>query len=226
MKERTLWYSSVAWFVRVIVFRLLGGLRVTGYENVPKEGPLLVAPVHMSFLDPPLIGCCSPRALRFMAKKELFRWPHGPLIRSLGAFPVDRGGADTSAIRLAIEQLKAGRAVLVFPEGTRNDGQEMLAIQSGIGMLAKRSKARVLPVGISGTQVMWPRGSKKLRRTRLRVHFAPSFTWEDVASDDRDAFARHLEAKIQAACAEAGHTIRTASRTSGQPSSHPDQTTS
>ena len=98
------------------------GFRLTavGVERIPREGPLLLAANHLSMLDPALIGCMVPRELDYMAKRELFRVPgFGGLIRRLNAHPVDRSGSDSAALRLALRLLNAGRALLVFPEGTR-----------------------------------------------------------------------------------------------------------
>ncbi|HTA38043.1 MAG TPA: lysophospholipid acyltransferase family protein, partial [Candidatus Acidoferrales bacterium] len=95
--------------------------RATGVENVPKTGPLIIACNHMSYLDPPGMGCFVPRRISYMAKKELFDIPIlGPAIAAVGAYPVDRKGSARSAIKKSLEVLKAGGAVGIFPEGTRN----------------------------------------------------------------------------------------------------------
>ena len=95
-------------------------LSAVGTERVPRDGALLLASNHSSLLDPPLIGCVLPRELDYLAKTELFRIPgFGALIRRLNAHPVDRSGSDSAALRLALRLLGDGRAVLVFPEGTR-----------------------------------------------------------------------------------------------------------
>lgn len=196
---------------------MTGGVSILGTKNVPMDGPLLVAPLHVSNLDPPLVGCTCPRPLRFMAKKELFAFPLGLLIRSLGAFPLDRESGDTAAIRLAISELKSGRAVLVFPEGTRGDGQTMGKIQGGISMLAKRSGAQVLPVGLAGTHHVWPKGQKWLKRAKMTVVFGEPFTYADIEAstegDPRQAFAEELTTRIQQATVAGGLPIKTASET-------------
>ncbi|MCB0825156.1 MAG: 1-acyl-sn-glycerol-3-phosphate acyltransferase [Armatimonadetes bacterium] len=225
-RDGTAWYRFIAWLVRTVIFRMTGGVSTIGIKNVPMDGPLLVAPLHVSNLDPPLVGSTCPRALRFMAKKELFVFPLGVLIRSLGAFPLDREGGDTAAIRLAISELKAGRAVLIFPEGTRGNGQTMGNIQGGISMLAKRSGAQVLPVGLAGTHIVWPKGQKALRRAKMTVVFGEPFTYADIEAqsdgDPRKAFADELTKRIQQATIAGGLPIKTASETSSPPlESHP-----
>jgi 1-acyl-sn-glycerol-3-phosphate acyltransferase len=127
-------------------------LRILGEEHVPRTGPLIVAANHVSNLDPPVLGAAIPRPIYYMAKAELFRIPVlGPLIGQLRAFPVDRAKGDVSAIRRAVEVLKMGAAVGIFPEGGRNrEGHNR--IHSGVALLASLTGAPVLPVYIDGTK--------------------------------------------------------------------------
>jgi 1-acyl-sn-glycerol-3-phosphate acyltransferase len=149
-------------------------LRVSavGTERVPRDGPLLLASNHSSVLDPPLIGCVLPRELDYMAKSELFRIPgFGRLIRALNAHPVDRSGSDSAALRLALRLLGDGRAVLVFPEGTRGAEGRLGPAHAGAGMLAALSGAPVLPVYIQGSGRALPRGAVVPRPVRVTVRF-------------------------------------------------------
>ncbi|MCW5943599.1 MAG: 1-acyl-sn-glycerol-3-phosphate acyltransferase [Fimbriimonadaceae bacterium] len=218
------WYRFCRAAVRDLFFRPMGGYRALHAERVPVEGPLIVAPVHVSFLDPPCVAVGLPRGLRFMAKEELFRFrPFAALITSLGSFPVKRGAGDTEAIRRAIAEIEGGHAVLVFPEGTRNDGETMLPVNRGVAMLAKRTNAPVLPVGVSGTHRCWPRGAKRLRRSRFTVSFGVPLTYAEFAAgtDDRtarDAFSQELARRILEATREAGWPIKDAGSSSGSTS--------
>ena len=116
------------------VSRVLFRLRVVGADRMPREGRLIVASNHVSLLDPPLVGCASPRELDYMAKAELFRIPGlGGLIRRLNAHPVDRTGSDSAALRLALRLLETGRALLVFPEGTRGTEGRLGPARAGRG---------------------------------------------------------------------------------------------
>lgn len=130
--------------------RLVHRLRVTGLENLPGEGPVVLCANHRSYLDPPLLGCAIPRAVHFMAKEELFRIPClGPFIRAMGAFPVRRGLADRQAIRTALAHLEAGKVVGVFPEGRRTrHGAPVGTGQPGAALLALRTGAPVIPAAI------------------------------------------------------------------------------
>jgi len=200
-KSWSLWYRIARFVLRWFFFTPLGGFKVLGVERVPLEGPLIVAPVHLSLLDPPSVGTALPRGLRFMAKEELFRFkPFAALIRSLGSFPVRRGSSDTEAIRRAIAELEQGHAVLVFPEGTRNDGKTMRPINRGVAMLAKRTGANVLPVGLCGTNRVFG---------RTVVCFGHPFTFAETAGrgdakQDAEAFSETLRERVLAATREAG----------------------
>lgn len=185
-------------------------MRSVDWKNVPMEGPVILAPVHFSYLDPEIVSCGTSRAVSFMAKKELFRvFGLGWLIRSLDAFPVDRGSGDMAAIRHAIEMLEQGRAVLLFPEGTRGDGKTMGPITPGVAMLARRTGAKIVPVGIAGTQIAWPRGQKRPRRHRMTVVYGEPFTYDEVAvganeKEKREAFAQALAGRLVALCQRLG----------------------
>ena len=129
---------------------LLLGVRVRGRENVPKTGFLLAAN-HTSMLDVVVLYGFLWRRIRFMAKKEIFQTKIGAwFFRRMGAFPVDREGNDVGAIRTAIRLLKEGEIVCLFPEGTRHSGEDprQSAVHGGVGMIAYRSGAPVLPVFI------------------------------------------------------------------------------
>ncbi len=219
---RPWWYYTILWIARNLFFRLgMGGIRSIDEHNVPREGAVIVSPVHVSFLDPPAVACGTMRRLRFMAKEELFRhWFLGPLIRSLGAFPVRRGEGDTEAIRMAVKCLEAGEAILMFPEGTRGDGITMNPINKGVAMVAKMTGAQVLPVGIVGTHRAWPKGAKKLRRQRTTLIYGKPFTYAEVSQgisdrEARDRFAELLEARIIEACEKGGFTVKSARSSQG-----------
>ncbi|HZA60162.1 MAG TPA: lysophospholipid acyltransferase family protein [Actinomycetota bacterium] len=146
-------------------------LRIEGAGNVPSAGPVIVAPNHDSMWDVPILGVASLRPLVFMAKEEVFgnpfkRW----VFTELGGFPVRRGKGDTGAIGSALEVLAAGRALAVFPEGTRTAGG-LGRFRSGTARLALESGAPIVPVGIGGTEGIWPRGAMFPRRSPVRVVF-------------------------------------------------------
>ena len=159
----------------VALMRLFFRLEVVNPALVPATGPVLLVSNHVSVLDPPLIGGAAPRPLSFMAKEELFRIPlFGRLIRALNARPVRRDGSDMRALKAALALLAEGRAILVFPEGTRGEeGGPLREGKPGVGMLAVLSGAPVVPVFVSGSGAALPRGRVLPRPGKVRVAFGP-----------------------------------------------------
>jgi len=142
---------DLAKFTINIAGKALWRTRAYGTGNVPADGPLIVACNHRSYLDPPMLGTYCPRRLAYMAKAELFTIPVlGAAIRAVGAYPVDREGSSTAAIKRSLEVLRAGGAIGIFPEGTRNlDGT--VQAHEGVALLASLSKAPVVPAALVGT---------------------------------------------------------------------------
>jgi 1-acyl-sn-glycerol-3-phosphate acyltransferase len=147
-----------------------GRLRVEGLEQVPAEGPLLVVPNHDSQWDPVLVGLAirRRRRLRFLARASLWRIPGlGPVLYAMNQIPIRRGAGDVGALDQAVEALRAGEAVCVFPEGGLSWGEELRA-RSGVGRLARACPdARIVLCAVAGTTefVRFP------RRPRVRVTF-------------------------------------------------------
>jgi 1-acyl-sn-glycerol-3-phosphate acyltransferase len=226
--ERSAWYAFILRLVRNGFFRLVtGGIRSVGEENIPNVGAVIFAPNHVSNLDPPAIACgTNKRQLAFMAKEELFKGLFGKIIASVGAYPVRRGESDTESIRKTLSLLEEGRAVLVFPEGKRGDGVHLGPINRGVAMLAKRSRAPVLPVAVVGTHIIAPKGGKGLKRHRITIAYGEPFTYEEISmgateKENRDLFAQELEKRILALCASNGLQLKTSESDSRQ-TSHPD----
>ncbi|MDR1534095.1 MAG: 1-acyl-sn-glycerol-3-phosphate acyltransferase [Planctomycetota bacterium] len=171
MGER--FYGFSRWCVRRL-FACLGGLEVKGRENVPETGPLIVAANHASCLDPMLLGAALDRSLHFLARRTLFDIPgFGWLIRQNQAFPLEREGDSRDALRIFGRLLEQGRAVVMFPEGTRSRDGAMGEMRPGLGMLAARSLAPVLPAYIWGSFQSLPRDRFLPRRHRFKVLLGP-----------------------------------------------------
>lgn len=144
-------YSVVKAFFRVL-FRLCFRVQVTGKENIPAKGAVVLASNHLSLIDPPLVGTFANRRVRFMAKEELFAYPvFGTIIKELGAFSVRRGSADRRAIQTALTILDEGGIMAIFPEGTRSRSGEVGKALPGALMLAAKSGAAIVPVAVTGT---------------------------------------------------------------------------
>lgn len=143
-----------------LAFRKLFRVEVHGVENIP-PGPCIVASNHRSHLDPPVLNSVFPEPLRFLAKEELFRVPLlGRLLPHMGALPVRRGSGDLEVLELALELLHFGCKVGIFPEGSRANPGEFLKPKLGAGLLAIKSQKPILPVYISGTDLVFPRHAR------------------------------------------------------------------
>ena len=151
-------------------FRLFFRWEVYGSHHLPSTGGVVLASNHISYLDPPLMGCAVERPVHFMAKKELFDIPVlGWLIRHLNAFPVQRGVADRKAIRQAMKWLRSGEVVGIFPEGTRGSGKALLEAQPGSVLLALKAGVPIVPMAIMGAEKVMPAGKRLPRPVKIRV---------------------------------------------------------
>ncbi len=141
-------------------------VRVEGaIDAIPRSGPVIVAANHASNLDPVVIAAALMprlgRRLQWLGKKELFSWPIlGWVATNGGVHPVDRSTADVEAFRLAVRILDEGHALFVFPEGTRSHDGTLSEARDGVSVLALRTGAPIVPVGIAGSFEVWPRGQK------------------------------------------------------------------
>ena len=151
------WTAAFYWLMtrlmRLVVWTF-GRYEVVGKERVPGSGPLIVVSNHLNIADPPLLGAAIPRRLRFMAKQELFHSRFGVFLRWFGAFPVRRFEADLAALRQAQGILKEGGVLGMFPEGHRSRDGGMGPPHPGTALIALRSGAPLLPVGITGTEAV------------------------------------------------------------------------
>jgi 1-acyl-sn-glycerol-3-phosphate acyltransferase len=179
---------------------LLGGGSVEGLERVPRSGPYIMVSNHNSNLDPPFIGGAigrhSGRPIHFMAKEEIRHWPLvGWLARGSGVFFVRRGEGDRAAQRIALQHLAAGRPIGIFPEGTRSLDGVLREPKDGVALLAIRSGAPLLPVGITGSGKIFPGRSRWPHRTRVDIRIGEPFNLVHQPDGrlDRDALAEGTE---------------------------------
>lgn len=137
--------KTIANFTLRIIYRV----KVSGIENVPLEGKLIVCANHFSNWDPIFVSIAFPRKIYWMAKQELFKNKFlAKLITKLDAFPVDREGKDLSAIRKALRVLKNDEALGMFPEGTRVDGFHVENAKPGVALLTIKARSKVIPIHI------------------------------------------------------------------------------
>ncbi|MBD7986177.1 1-acyl-sn-glycerol-3-phosphate acyltransferase [Sporosarcina sp. Sa2YVA2] len=133
------------------IFYPLYRIKVTGKENFPKEGGVLLCTNHIDNLDPPVVGITCPRTVHFMAKEELFQMPIlKSLLPKVQAFPVKRGMSDRDAFRTTLKLLRGGKVVGMFPEGTRSKDGKLGKGLAGAGFFALKGDAVVMPCAIVG----------------------------------------------------------------------------
>ena len=162
-------WKATRGFIRIVLYRMFR-VRARGQERLRADSAMIYAPVHRSHLDGPLIGSLTHRRVRYLGKEELFRpKPLGWFMRSIGTFPVRRGEADLDAMRSALQLLRDGEAMLVFPEGTRQPSDDIGPIFDGTAWLAAKSGAPVLPVGVAGTREAMPSGAKFPKRAQVAI---------------------------------------------------------
>jgi 1-acyl-sn-glycerol-3-phosphate acyltransferase len=151
-------YWAVVWFIRLCLVIYVKGPKVEGLENVPKTGGLILVSNHLNNADPCVIPGVFNRRIITMAKKEMFRWPVvSVLFRFIGAFPVDRQGADLAALREAQRVVNDGLCLLMFPEGTRSRDCQLHPGFPGTALVAYRTGAPIIPIAITGTETIpWP----------------------------------------------------------------------
>lgn len=190
--------------VRLGLALLADRIDVEGGAQLPDEPGVIVASNHLSILDPPLITVCVARLIgrqvRYMAKAEAFEMPVvGTILRAYGGFGVRRGRADREAYRAAQEVLASGAWLGLAPEGTRSRTGHLGEPKPGVALLAVRSGATVLPVGISGSDRAWPVGARLPRPgSRVTIRFGTPY---------RPAAAADGEAATSAAAGERRATL-------------------
>ena len=164
--------------------------KVSGIENIPQSGGVIIAANHKSFWDPPVIGAALPRIVYWMAKQELFSIPVLGWIIKVVAFPVRRGMADRNAIRKAMLLLAGGKAIAVFPEGTRSKTGELLPGQPGVAMLAIKAGVPIIPTAVIGTNKIFKQGSFF---PQIKVIFGQPIETSQYANDKTGIHALTLQ---------------------------------
>ncbi|HRP62645.1 MAG TPA: lysophospholipid acyltransferase family protein [Phycisphaerales bacterium] len=207
------WWTFIARIVHLF-FMVFYGIKCRGKENVPQTGAHIYVANHQSHYDPPIVGVLvRDRPFSSLARASLFHNPvFGWLIRSLGAVPIEQGRGDAGAIRTAIQELEAGRCVLIFPEGSRSPDGLIHPFQRGVLLLLKKAQVPVVPVAIEGAFDVWPAHQKKPRLSgRLAVRAASPIPYEDLMKDGADAALDRLRSEIDAMRLELREELRASS---------------
>lgn len=157
------------WLFVYTLCKLLFRLHVEGREHLP-DGPFILSAVHRSFIDTPIVGVITGKRLRFMGKESLWKSrPLGAFLTFFGGFPVERGVADRTALRAAEDVLALGEPLVMFPEGTRQEGPRLNReqVHDGPAFVASRAGVPIVPVGIGGSAKALPLGAKIPRPRKI-----------------------------------------------------------
>jgi 1-acyl-sn-glycerol-3-phosphate acyltransferase len=171
-------------------------------DAIPAEGPVILAANHVSNVDGVLLGGWVipklSRQVQWLGKREMFDVPvMGPVVRSYGVHPVERSGADIEAFRIAERILDAGQVLLLFPEGTRSRDGALQQPRDGLAMLALRTGATIVPIGLAETDKVWRRG-QKLPRPWLKGHLTVRVGQPFKLADELPSDLSRKDAKTRA----------------------------
>jgi 1-acyl-sn-glycerol-3-phosphate acyltransferase len=186
-------------FIRPIglgLSKVLWRTRYSGLENIPLKGGLIIAANHQTYVDPFWVGSRVNRPVRFLAWSEAFGWPLvGKALEWLGAWPIVLDRGNPTAHRRSLQWLRAGGAVMIFPEGQRAFADaEFSRFKAGAVRLALEAGVPVLPVTIRGGHRVWPRGQRLPRLSRVEVVFhAPRHPAPRPGEDTRRCVQRETE---------------------------------
>jgi 1-acyl-sn-glycerol-3-phosphate acyltransferase len=197
-----------AWLAMRLVSATYFNWRVLGVENVPLTGPVILAANHVSFADPPMIGCAVPRAISYLARDTLFTKPGlGWLIRQLNAVPVDRDGGGASGLKAILDRLHDGGGIILFPEGTRSPDGNLQAARSGVGLTVIKSEAPVVPVRLFGMFEAWPRSRACPRPGQVTLKFGRPLDFTALRAEAKTCSKPRLKAIYQQVTDEIMTTI-------------------
>lgn len=198
-------------WVLVVLFRA----RAYYAERVPREGALILAANHQSYIDPPLVGAFIQRAASYIARAGLFKFkPFGACLKAINCVPLQENTGDAGAIREAIRRLEGGHAVLIFPEGSRSMDGAMHEYKRGVALLVKRAKCPVVPVAVEGCWDAWPRGGKPRWFVPVAVMYGHAIAYDELMKDGADAALQRLARETQAMRIELRAKLR--ERTAGK----------
>lgn len=156
------------------LLKVIGQLESHGSENIPRKGAVVLVSNHVSYLDPAIIASSINRELHFIGADNYFRVPClGWLFAQLNGFPVKRGTPDRRALKKTLSLLQQGKALLIFPEGTRSTDGTFGEIKSGVSFIIYHSNVPTIPVLLKGAERLMPYGSKFIRPAKLSVTFGP-----------------------------------------------------
>jgi 1-acyl-sn-glycerol-3-phosphate acyltransferase len=166
------------------IFRVYFRCRVYNPERVPRQGPVILAANHESFIDPAAIGSAVPREVHYLARAPAFRFPvWGDLLRRVNAIPINQEGSAAAGLRAGLDVLSKGNALLLFPEGSRTHDGALHKFRSGVGLIAAKSGAPVVPIRVFGLYEIYGRHLLIPRPGKTAVKIGHPLTFERQITD-------------------------------------------
>ena len=164
---------AICWLILQIFWKI----EVVGIENVPKEGSLILASNHVSYLDPIVLAVTMKRKICFIAKKEAFNNIFGSvLLKNLNAFPIDRGKIDIRSLKKSLSVLQEKKVLGIFPEGTRSKNGKLQELKLGIIKISMKTGVSILPIGINGANNIYTHGKlfpNLFKKYKITVNYGP-----------------------------------------------------
>lgn len=203
--------SGVIYWGLWLLFRVLGGLlfrlKTDGEQYFPKTGGVIVAANHASYLDIPLLGCAIQRRVVFLGRASLFpnRWL-SRILQRLGWIPLKTHRLDRKAFGVALDHLKSGTPVVIFPEGTRTEDGHLRPGRPGVGYLVEESQCQVIPVYISGTFKVLPIRAKWPKLFPVSVSFGKSICFPKSDGTNRKHEYENIGRSVMEHVAQVGGT--------------------
>lgn len=170
-----------------LLFRTMARVKIAGKQNVPRNGPYVVAMNHVSIFDPPFAGSFWPKQLEILGASDVFEKPgQGLVLKAYGVIPVHRGEYDRALFARIISVIKAGHPLLIAPEGARSHVTAMRRAMPGIAYIVEQTKVPVVPVGIVGTtEDFWQR-AKRRERPSIEMHIGEPITLPEITAKGKD----------------------------------------
>ena len=197
----------LGWIGFRAVFKFYFRWRVFNPERVPLTGPVILASNHASFLDPPLVGAGLRRAIHYLARENLFRFPvMGWVLHQWQVVPVDREGGGAKGLKAILDRLLAGGAIIMFPEGTRSRDGKLQPARAGIGLAIIKSNAPVVPVRTFGTFEAYSRHMGLPLPRPVAVKYGQPMSFGHLRAEARTCSKERLKQIYQ----EAAHEIMAA----------------
>jgi 1-acyl-sn-glycerol-3-phosphate acyltransferase len=161
-------------FVLVGFSYLFWRVTVDGREHIPKTGSFILAPVHRSNVDSPVVAAVTRRRMRYLGKQEMWKYrAPAAVFNAMRGIPVNRGTPDRDALRRCVTALQAGEPLVVFPAGSRRSGPLVDDLFEGVAYLATKTGAPIIPVGIGGSEQAMPKGAKFIHPVKIRLVVGP-----------------------------------------------------